>query len=555
MTSFFDTRDKDRISFALNLLSYPDHFCLKPANQPHLVRLLPATDATRRLVETLKAAQAALKPCLPLPLSAWEQRVACPPATVPTTTCTKAGVSGLAKLLAQSLDRSLLETVVERMAEVEEKPMCVDGLALAMKCVWLSEQLALIALGIAKVDAGSEGELLISPASATSAKHLRRLWFAAAFEAMSLRKAQASLEIYTMVCTKQLQGDPSFAFADALSMIPQHWRLPADVGPVADLFAGALTPLIRLTGTVLNAAMTLGGRPIRRDHLPQNREIRKVFDDVVRLQSKLPAMDRLFHIQDGGLVLGERQIASALLLLAEELAAEQLGPNWHDKPLSNVQKSYLVGRLRRLANVEVVEVEISQHDTTGDVHVDVDLFVRDLRNDVLFAVQLKHFEFRQKSGIRGWLERFRPGRLTHGIAQLQAFCDLAKDDPKVRRKLIEHGITQSELQRVVPIVLHNVGVLDILEFQGGVLVYDQHTFVNVLDGRAATGVGASNGAAVHPTLSGDSFSCRLDEPDSVVAAYAADPQFAALAHFDAAADTCRQFEVLGTVVKSCGLGI
>lgn len=555
MTPFIDTRDEARLNFALNLLNYPDQFCLKPSNQVHLAELLPATEPVRLLVGTLKAAQAALARFLPLPQSAWDRRGSLPPACVPITTCERAGVPGLVEAMAESLDRCLLESAVSRMADDNLGPLNMEGLTLALQCVWLSEHLALVALGIAAVERGSDGELIVTPASSDSRSHLRRLWFATAFEAMSLRKAQASLETYTMVCTKQLAGDPAFAFADALSIIPQHWRLPANVGPVADLLLGTLRPLVWLAGAVMHAANSLGGRPLRRENLPANPDIRKVYDDVVRLQSRMPRIDRLFDVRDGGLILGQRRVASGLLLLAEEFAKERLGAHWHYKSLSNVQKGYLIGRLQRLEAVDVIDVEVGQGDTTDDVHVDVDLFVRDRRHHILFAVQLKHFEFSQKSGIRGWLERLRPGRMSYGLAQLQAIRDLASNDPKVRAKLINHGISRAELTRVVPVVLHNVGVLDFLQFQGEVLVYDQQTFVNVLDGRSAGGVGAANGVAVHQTMGGASFGCRLDEPESVIDAYVADPQFKALAHFDAAADTCRQFAVLGTVVKSCGLGI
>lgn len=126
---------------------------------------------------------------------------------------------------------------------------------------------------------------------------------------------------------------------------------------------------------------------------------------------------------------------------------------------------------------------------------------------------------------------------------------------KLESALLANGFGIAELGRIVPVVLHNVGVLDCLVFQAGVLVYDQHTFVNVLDGRAAVGVGAIDGQAVHPNILGRRNSCRLDDPDSVISAYVGDPHFAAIFHFDAAAETTRRLNVLGATVIAHGLGV
>lgn len=560
MTPFFDSRDEARIRLALNILNYSQHFCLKAENQQHLARLLPSTDGVRHLVETLRSAQASLAPHLPLSVeSVWGQRDALSPSLVPTTVCKTATLPEASKSrLVQSLDRGLLESALERLADNAKGTVKADGLGLALACTWLSQHLALIAIGIAKAELTGNNELVITPTGEDAVKHLRRLWFAAAFEEMSLLKAHATLEVYSMLAagsSKHLKGDVETAFLHALSVIPQHWRLPVGEGPVAKLLDRHLMPLIGLLGAVYQAAMFRGGKPVVQADVQPKPAFRQVFAEVLRQQRELLPMDRLFDVQNDGLVLGQRKLATGLLLMAEQIATKQLGPNWHDKQLSDVQKRYLIERLLRLDNVDVVDVEVMQHDTTDNVHVDVDLFVRDRQNDILFAVQLKHFEYSKKGGVLAWLERFRPAKLAHGIAQLEAISGLTKTDHNVRTKLLVHGITAEELQRVVPVVLHNIGILDCLAFQAGVLIYDQHTFVNVLDGRAAVGVGAVDGEAVHLNIPGSSNSCRLDDPDGVISAYVRDPHFAPLRHFDAMADTTRQLHVAGTTVRACGLGI
>jgi hypothetical protein len=94
-----------------------------------------------------------------------------------------------------------------------------------------------------------------------------------------------------------------------------------------------------------------------------------------------------------------------------------------------------------------------------------------------------------------------------------------------------------------------------LAFQAGILVYDQHTFVNVLDGRSAVGVGAMDGVAVHLKLPGSQMGCRLDDPDAVISAYVSDPQFAEITYFDAAAEVTRTLHIGDSTVCAQGLGL
>ncbi len=443
------------------------------------------------------------------------------------------------------------------MPSVATGTITPDGIGLALASYWLSEHAALVALGLAEVHLAGTEQIIIQPKGPEAITHFRRLWFASAFEESSLRKAQMSLEVYADLAggAQGLTGDVETAFYEALSIIPQHWRLPVDEGPVARLFSKHLWPLVWLAGNVFNAARHKGQRPIFRADMP-NDDYGRAFDDVAKDQSSRKLFDRVFDIRDGGLVLGPRKLAPGLLLIAEQMAYAQIGPGWHDKDLSDTQKKYLIGRLESIPHVEVIELEIAKHDTADETHVDVDLFVRDTRQNCLYAVQLKHLEYSDKGGMRCWISRFARSDkgLAYGVAQLEAFKSLAKSDPTVKEKLLNRGIEAKELEHVVPVLLHNIGILDCLAFQAGILVYDQNTFVNVLDGRPAIGVGVVNGQAVHVTRRGDLASCRLDDPDSVISAYVGDPHFA-LAHFDVAASVTRRLSILGSSVQAEGLGI
>jgi hypothetical protein len=560
MMSFFDTHNAECIRLAHTILSYPHEYCLKVENQQRLNRLLPLSEGTHRLVEMLRATQSALASHLPLPFdSVWSQRDPLPLHIAPTTIYSGSALACAdVAALTRSLDRCLLEDVLETMPSVAFGVVASEGIRLAVASAWLSQHLALIALGLARAELKGADQLVVAPSSPEAIQHFRRLWFATAFEEQSLRKAQVSLDVYAFLAgdAKGLTGDVEKAFYEALALIPQHWRLPVVEGPVAMLLEDHLRPLIWLAGAAINAEHFRGRRPIVRSDLPSER-FRQVFDAVIRDQSSRRLLDRAFDVRNGGLVLGPRKLAPGLLLIAERMAAQLLGPTWHDKDLSNVQKKYILERLRRIPHVQIVDVEIAKHDTIDETHVDVDLFVRDMRQGILFAVQLKHLEYSDKGGLRYWLSRFlRADKgLAYGVAQLDAFRLLAKSDIKVRTKLLASGIDADELDRVVPVVLHNIGVMDCLAFQAGILVYDQHTFVNVLDGRPAVGVGVADGQAVHVALKGAAIPCRLDDPDTVISAYACDPHFAAIAHFDAAANITRHLSLLGATVTAEGLGV
>lgn len=561
MKPILDTRDSERIRLAQTVLAYPAQYCLHNENLQRITRLLPQAEGVARLVQTLRAAQTALAPHLPLQFgSTWKSREELSSACFPATSYAgKQLTTEDVKTFARTLDLGLLEEGLEMMSAADAgAPSNPDALRLALGCSWLSQHLALIAVGLASAEITSKGDLALAPADSEAVRHLRRLWFAAAFEEMSLRKAQASVEIYALLAGRQkhLNGDVEEAFADAVSVIPQHWRLPVEEGPVAALLHNQLMPLLWMVGRAIHAAKFDRGRPVVLADVPPKKAFRQVFSDLMAHQLALPPLNRVFDVRKGGLVLGPTKIAPGLLRIAEDFATAKLGATWHDKDLSNTQKKYLIRRLTNLPNVEVLDVELSKHDTTDDVHIDVDLFVRDRLNDMLFAVQLKHFRYSDKGGLRYWLGRFQPGKaMSHAVAQLESLGDLAKSDMKVRAKLMGRGLTSDELESVVPVVLHNIGFLDCLEFQKGVLAYDQHTFVNVLDGRSAVGVGVVDGRAVSLRTGGGGARCRLSDPDEVVSAYVNDPQFADLRAFDAACETERCFEIMGATVSARGLGI
>ena len=133
---------------------------------------------------------------------------------------------------------------------------------------------------------------------------------------------------------------------------------------------------------------------------------------------------------------------------------------------------------------------------------------------------------------------------------------LVAEDPKVQDRLVANGIERSELESIVPILLHNIGPLDFWELQNGILLYDIGTFCNVLAGRSA-GFIATRHDRISTGFSDGSPGTDPGpyDPDSTIASYVADPQFRDLKEFDVAAKATRTLRLEGESIIANGLGI
>jgi hypothetical protein len=411
------------------------------------------------------------------------------------------------------------------------------------------------------------GAWVVQPASGAQRTHLRRLWFASAFETASLNTATAAITTLAAVtfdpAKKHLQRDARFT---ALSMFAQHWRLPPDYGPLPQLMFGSpdspssrgslealmVMMVYSVIASEVKSVPTLGPEQAAAN------SITDVYQFVRGIQETLPVVDRLFDVVPDGLVLGTRQLAPAAIEMAEKLADRELGPNWHGDVTSDAQKGYLLGRLSDCKHVEILDFELLKHHTTHDVDLDVDLFLRDTAHDQIYGVQLKHLQRKTRAGLMAWLGLFRERNADLGnlVRQLENLSELGRTDEKCRSFLTTHGLSLAECDRIVPVGLHNVGFVDFCEVQNGVLLYDMHTFVNVMKAEGGVAIGMANGRVVHDEVrlaAGPRPS--LHEPDSVIASRLGDPSMQHLAAFDAMGEVCRKGVVGGATIETYGLGI
>ncbi len=562
-TPFIDTRHHQALRLACNVSTYPHKFCLHEPNRTLIASLTDDCPGVQKLVSLLRQMQTELAQELPLTGTAklWDGREVWLQKTQIWTTIETEHLAQVSSSdLARLLDLQLLETVLSAMpCEPDGEPCSDETVHLASHCIWLSELLALAILGIARVTDDGAGRCVITPSSDTMRAHLRRVWFGSALEQGSLSAASIAIQSLAIVAADPTRRSQlPIARASALAIFPQHWRLPPDYGPVAELLFDQLEPLLHMIIHAVHATQHPGTPPFNHLHAAQ-KGITHVYKLVFGIQAELPIVDRLFGFSGGGLILGTRSLAGGAIETAEKLAEIKLGVNWHGKTTSDAQKTYLVNRLKRCDHIEVLDFELLQHHTRDNaVEVDVDFFIRDNLHKQIYGVQLKHLKKRSHSGLRGWLSllRERSSGLGNLVRQLENLTLLARDDEKCRSFLISNGLTSTECDRIIPVGLHSVGSMDMWSLQNGILLYDMHTFVNLMAGRAAVEIGMVNGQIIHrPTATCGGLPPSPHEPDSAIDAYLADPLFQHLSHFDTAARASRHVSVGAATIIAHGLGI
>lgn len=558
---FLDTRDISRLELAANIVTYPFQFCSRNRNRSLL--LAANQDAAfARLVDILGTLQEKLSSHLPVTGAGviWENREHYLGKLGLETTFLQSVEPALQRQVRETLDTMILEEVVGGIVnDAKPAPSSNEVLQLAAACAWLSDHVAMIVLGIASASADNDKRrITIVSASPAMARQLRRIWFGSAFEKQSLAASTAAIEAhaYAIANPRAAIGNRDMIRASALNVFPSQWRLPIE-GPVAVLLLDHLIPLLRIVTNVVAAARQSGSpNPLTTEHA-KALSAESTFHIIVEHQARIGIPDRLFNIVNGGLTLGTRSVGPGLLAICEELAASALGPSWHDA-VSPYQKAYILERLSRSNHVEVIDLELRKHDTSNDVPLDVDFFVRDTRQGKLYAIQLKHIVSSDKGGLLFWIAQFRrrDSKLGKGVAQLESLRSLVADDPKVRGRLISNGLKRSELDEIVPILLHNIGPLDFWELQNGILLYDTGTFCNVLAGRSACFIAARHGKISTGATNGSpGMNPGPHDPDSTIASYVGDPDFKTLKEFDVAAKAIRTLRMEGESIIAEGLAI
>lgn len=568
---FFDTRRTQTINLAVNIISNPFEFLIREKNQ--LLVSEAVIGPINQLIEIVSVTQKRMRDSNEI-LQAdnlWDARkkMLC---NFPISTqqidldCRGKGPS-LASLDFQ-LNQILIEGLVEEVHRHTKLRKNANALRLhgtwvdAVKCVWLSDVLALLVLGIARFsDRSNAKNLYVVPVSKHTERNLRSLWFANEFEQLSIRYANVKIGLWAEAsCNPETRGEEIRRLEmDVLYSIALHWRFGGEK-LFLDFSHSLIWPIMRLLREVkINSGYT-NPKPISRaDAIRVGAQA--VFDHIVERAALKCVVDSLFLFNGEGLLLGDRLEIRGIIELAEEMASKVCGVEWHDW-VSDAQESYVIDRLRKNPKLEIYDFQLTKDHTIEKVAVDVDFWVKDLTTREVFAIQIKHFLSNKYGGLKCWLRHLRSrgkgteSGLAKGVAQIENVRFLVRHDAKVRAHLQKNGLGVDSLNSIHPVLLHNHGSIDFMQLQEGVLLYDTNTFCNLLDRRKGVAMHLVGARAVEYSVfgAGGKF-VKLSDPESVIKAYIFDENIPDLRDFDLAQAIRRSFNLGPCNVSADGFGI
>ena len=435
-----------------------------------------------------------------------------------------------------------------------------------LNSAWLVDHFAMYLVGAVDLSEDASGNFIFKP---THEDQFIPLWFGNALEQGSLQAGNYAISKLAESSYAYNANSPSLQMlrARVLSLVEQHWKLKSSTvfEKVFHQKADLIMLLIRAYQNHLFhdplTSITRQNVEILVQNSPKHHKLLNTYDVVKAFQQALPSEDRLFDIMNDGLVLGNTEIVRGLIKQVEHFAAIQFGDEWH----GNLEKEQLVelfGSLKEHDHIDLLDFELKQEHiglpTQNEISLDIDFFIRDNRAKKVYAVQLKHIESNFKANLALWLDLLGDPRakLGKGVAQLESLGALCKTDQKIRDRLIRHGILETEIPHIVPILLHNCGSMDMIKLHSNIWLYDIPTFIRALTGRTAIlDVYDGGNYRAEGSSKFDASGLKLDEPLEIVNAYLQDERFQELRHFDAARHVTRIAKIEGTSFSSVGIAL
>lgn len=435
-----------------------------------------------------------------------------------------------------------------------------------LNSAWLVDHFAMYLVGAVDLSEDVSGNFIFKP------KHedqFTPLWFGNALEQSSLQAGNYAIAKLAESSYAPNANDLSLQMLHArvLSLVEQHWKLKSST-IFEKVFHQKADLIMLLLGAYQNhlsqdsfTAITRGKIETLVQHSPNHHGLLNTYDAVKAFQQALPSEDRLFDIMNGGLVLGNTEIVRGLIKQVEHFAAIQFGDEWHGN-LEEEQLAELFGSLKEHEHIDLLDFELKQEHiglpNQNEIGLDIDFFIRDNRTKKVYAVQLKHIKSSSKANLALWLDILgdAKAKLGKGVAQLENLGALCKTNQKIRDRLIQHGILESEISHIVPILVHNCGSMDMIKLHSNIWLYDIPTFVRALTGRTAIlDVYDEGSYRAESSNKFDASGLKLDEPLEIVHAYLQDERFHKLRHFDAARHVSRTARIEGTTFSAIGLAL
>ena len=435
-----------------------------------------------------------------------------------------------------------------------------------VETAWLVNHLALYLVGSVSLEQNRDSAFIFRPKSSTQ---FIPVWFGSVLEQQSLYSGELAIAKLAEGSYKNTLDYSSLQqlHIRVLSLVNQHWKLNSDsifekvFIQVSDLvmilIAVYQDHLFRksITGIDLSSIKNV----IKESS--KYKSLLTTFKVIKKFQEELPSEDRLFEVKKGGLFLGSTKPIRGLIKQAEHFAKIELGKNWH----GNIEKEQLASihaKLKKYDHIDFIELQLREEHAPlakeKRLSLDIDFFVRDKRNKKVYAVQLKHVESSSKAGLDLWLEMLAnpDSKLGKGVSQLENLSFIINNDTEVQEYLLDNEILESELFQLTPILIHNVGSMDMISVHSNIWLYDILTFEKVLTGRIAISEKYDDMKyQVKNTYQNDIYGLSLDRPVEIIEAYLDDPRFKSLRIFDAPKHVSRRINFDGITIISEGLGI
>lgn len=455
---------------------------------------------------------------------------------------------------------------ISRLLNENQKHSLLEKLS---ACAWLTELLALVLLDLAVVEKSIKGVIRFKLKSKNKHKQLRRIWFgntlekisidAANFAYFSLARQLSNNRDYVIKSSTELND----LYVRALEVIPNKWRVHS-VGAAQNLLPYIEDLTLITCHVIARKFVDKTNKPFSTKDARTN-NVKATYELIKEYQKSIASEDRLFEPKKDGLVYGAVELVRGLIQQMEFIAEKIIGKNWH-LSFERSQKLYLEEYFQNYPHLEVLPFEMNQNDfdsfnyEESERSFDVDLFVRDRVNNKVYAIQLKHMKSMFEAGIRQWLAYLGDynKKLNKGVRQLSNLKHILATSQKARDYLVNNGICEWEINSLIPVLVHNIGYVDFMCTNDGVLIYDLHSFRKGL-----TGISASQERYDKETgtYEQDGFQraikkgVGIDRPDSIIEEYINEPNFKNLKYFDTGIYVKRYLKVNDIAFESIGLGI
>lgn len=436
--------------------------------------------------------------------------------------------------------------------------------------VWLVNHLSLHFLGAVELHSDKDDSFIFS---VKTPELFHNLWFASAFEKKSIISSTIAVRKYaeltlTPESVKENIDSVKMLHVRVFSIFSQHWRLGADE-LISSIFHELADLVLILTKVVQVESFSIESDEVNREYYqelvkayPEREGILNTYDMVVEHQLDLAPENRLFNIINGALTLGDVETIRGMLSQAQFFAEKRFGQNWN-MDVERQQTRYLIDDLKRFPHLEVLDFEFNTTSVEMTLDpkaekLDVDLFVRDKSKSIVYAIQLKHVSTLSSSGVSFWVNMLlhHQRKLNVGVMQLQNLKTELATNPKAFDYLIAKGLAKEEITSLIPVLVHNVGAVDMIPMQENIWVYDLHTFRKVLTDQSSMADRYENSSYYsYQTDKSCIKSLRLDQPQSIIDTYVNDENFKDLKYYDFAKNIRRDVVIGNLKFVAEGIGI